>query len=113
VRATGEPHHQRDAGPGGRVFGPRLDNRDHLGAIPRPTDHCRDPARPAAYAIGVSKQYFMLNSFPRDIAGGSPPDPGRGPRDVDFGVVIGVDHDPRFRPLRGAVSGEAVARVVF
>jgi hypothetical protein len=61
----------------------------------------------------------MLNSFPRDIAGGSPPDPGpglgpgRGPRDVDFGLVIGIDHDPRFRPLRGAVSGEAVARAVF
>jgi hypothetical protein len=44
----------------------------------------------------------MLNSFPRDIAGGSPPDPG--PRDVDFGLVIGVDHDPRFRSLRGAVT---------
>lgn len=48
----------------------------------------------------------MLNSFPRDIAGGSPPDPapGRDPRDVDFGLVIGVDHDPRFRSLRGAVT---------
>jgi hypothetical protein len=44
----------------------------------------------------------MLNSFPRDIAGGSLPDPD--PRDVDFGLVIGVDHYPRFRSLRGAVT---------
>jgi hypothetical protein len=73
-----------------------LDNHDRLHAIQRPADRCRDPARPAAYVMGVSRQYLMLNSFPRDIAGGSPP-----------------DHDPRVRPLGGAVSREAVTRVVF
>jgi len=46
--------------------------------------------------MGVSRQYLMLNSFPRDIAGGSPP-----------------DHDPPVRPLGGAVSREAVTCVVF
>jgi hypothetical protein len=34
----------------------------------------------------------------------APPTPGAGPRQVDFGLVIGVDHYPRFRSLRGAVA---------
>ena len=28
----------------------------------------------------------------------------RGRRDTDFGLVVGVDHNPRFRSLRGAVA---------
>jgi hypothetical protein len=32
------------------------------------------------------------------------PPPGTGSRDIDFGLVIGVDHYPRFRSLRGAVT---------
>lgn len=43
----------------------------------------------------------MLNSS-RDIVSTLPP--GAGARHVDFGLVIGVDHYPRFRSLRGAVT---------
>jgi hypothetical protein len=45
----------------------------------------------------VSEQYLMMNSSLRNIAGGSPPDPG--PCHVDFGLVN--------------VGGEAVTHVVF
>lgn len=65
------------------------------GAQSRRADRCRDPARRAAYEVGVSEQYSMLNRSPRYIAGGSLPAPG--PRNVDFGL----DH-----------GGEVVTRVV-
>jgi hypothetical protein len=110
ARPTAAQRARRDAGPDRRTCQPRLDNRSDpraVGGPPPATDRCRDPSRPAAYADGVPPvQYLMLNSSPRDIAGASPPNPspGRGPRDADFGLVIGVDHDPRFRSRRGAVT---------
>lgn len=38
----------------------------------------------------------------RDIEPSAPPQ--RGPRTADFGLVVGVDHYPRFRSLAGAVA---------
>lgn len=46
----------------------------------------------------------MLNSS-RDIVGAPPPDPG--PRHVDFGLVIGIDHYSGAPALRGAVADAA------